>query len=39
MRLGSYDEEASSHENSFHLHVHVQGKLDAKVVRVGEDFL
>lgn len=33
------NEEAGSHEHGFHLHVHVQGELDAKVVRVGEDFL
>lgn len=35
----SYDEEAGAHEHGFHLHVHVQRELDAKVVRVGEDFL
>lgn len=39
IRLGSYNEEAGSHEHSFHLHIHVQGKLDAKVVCVCEDFL
>lgn len=36
--IWSYNEEAGSHENSFHLDVHVQRELDAKVVRVCEDF-
>lgn len=37
--MSSYNEEAGSHEHSFHLHVHVQRELDAEVVRVCEDFL
>lgn len=35
----SYNEEAGSHEYSFHLHIHVQRELDAEVVCVCEDFL
>ena len=35
--ITTYNEEAGSHEHSFHLHVHVQWELDAEVVRVGED--
>lgn len=34
-----YNEEAGAHEHSFHLHIQVQRELDAKVVRVCEDFL
>lgn len=34
-----YNEEAGSHEHSFHLHVQVQRELDAKVVGISEDFL
>lgn len=37
--IRSYNEEAGSHEHSFNLHVQVQWKLDAKVVRVCEHFL
>lgn len=35
----SYNQEAGSQQYSFHLHIHVQGELDAEVVSVCEDFL
>lgn len=34
-----YNQEAGSQEHGFHLDIHVQRELDAKVVRVCEDFL
>lgn len=33
------NEEAGTHQHSFHLHVQVQRELDAKIICVSEDFL
>lgn len=35
----TYNEEAGAQEDGFHFHIQIQRELDAKVVRVGEDFL
>lgn len=39
LRSQTHNEEAGSEENRLDLHVQINGELDPKVVRVGEDFL